>query len=310
MDRRSAWVLGIIFGGLFVVLLGFLGLVYATIEAGASGRTSRSGGVTGDVKVGVVEVLGEIVDSRKTVEQLEEFRTRSDIEAVVVRVDSPGGAVGPSQEIYDAILKLREKKKVVASMGSTAASGGYYIAAAAEKIYANPGTLTGSIGVIFQLPNVEGLMRWAGVQMVTLTAGEMKDSGSPFRAMNNAERELLTGMLADVHDQFIEAVAKGRGLEVEQVKPYADGRVFSGRQAKEWKLVDELGGLDAAAVGVLALADLKGEPELVYPKKEKPLLVELLGEEPGVMLGGWLRDGVETAAGSGGLQFRAPLSAQ
>ncbi len=305
MDRRSAWVLGIIFGGLFLVLLGFLGMVYATIESSASGRTARSGS-PGDVNVGVVEVLGEIVDSRKTVEQLDEFRTRDDIKAVIVRVDSPGGAVGPSQEIYDAILRLREEKKVVASMGSTAASGGYYISAAADKIYANAGTLTGSIGVIFQLPNVEGLMRWAGVKMTTLTAGDMKDSGSPFRTMTEPERELLEGMLADVHSQFIEAVASGRGLEVDQVKPYADGRVFSGRQAKEWKLVDELGGLDAAARGVLALAEIEGEPELVYPKKEKPLLIELLGEEPGVTLGSWLRDGVSGAAGSGGLMFRAP----
>lgn len=304
MDRRSAWVLGIVFGGLFIVLLGFLGLVYATIESGASGKTSRSK-IVGGVQIGVVEVLGEISDSRVTVEQLEDFRTRDEIKAVIVRVDSPGGAVGPSQEIYDAIRKLRKEKKVIASMGSTAASGGYYIAAAADRIYANPGTLTGSIGVIFQLPNVEGLMRWAGVQMNTLTAGAMKDSGSPFRAMSDAERELLVGMLADVHAQFIEAVAEGRGLEVDAVKPYADGRVFSGRQAKEWKLVDELGGLDAAATGIVALAELEGEPELVYPEKEKTLLMELLGEQPGATLGGWVREGVQGATGPVGLQFRA-----
>src|SRR5690606_11525623 len=131
-------------------------------------------------------------------------------------------------------------------------------------------------------------------------------AGSPCRSMTEPERDLLVGMLADVHDQFIQAVAEGRGLEVDQVKPYADGRVFSGRQAKEWKLVDELGGLDAAAIGALKLAELEGEPELVYPEKEKPLLIELLGEQPGATVGGWVREWIEGAAGPGGLQFRLP----
>src|SRR5690606_33085067 len=149
MDRRSAWVLGIVFGGLFLVLLAFLFLVQSTVRSGAGPLRSSSSSATGP-KVGVVEVIGAIEDSKKTVEQLVEFGRRDDIKAVVVRVDSPGGAVGPSQEIYAAIEQLSEKKKVVASMGSSAASGGYYIAAAADRIFANPGTLTGSIGVIFQ----------------------------------------------------------------------------------------------------------------------------------------------------------------
>ena len=306
MDRRSAWVLGIVFGGLFLVLFAFLGLVYAAVSSGTGGRggLSRSG-----ERVGVVEVVGEITESKKLIEQLEAFRDRDDIKAIVVRVDSPGGAVGPSQEIFDAIRKLREKKKVVASMGSTAASGGFYIAAAADRIYANPGTLTGSIGVIFQIPNVEGLMKWAGVQMNTITAGKLKDTGNMFRTMSEEERAYLEAMLEDVHQQFIEAVAEGRGMKVDEIAPYADGRIFTGRQAKDWKLVDALGGLEAAVAEAGKLGGIEGEPEIEYPKKEKPLLMELLGEQPGALAGDWVRGGVEGLTGRGGLQFRLPVPA-
>jgi protease-4 len=200
-------------------------------------------------------------------------------------VDSPGGAVGPSQEIYSAIKKLREKKHVLVSMGTLAASGGFYIACAGEKVYANPGTLTGSIGVIMQVPNMQGLMRWAGIEMQTLKQGALKDSGNPFRQMTGEERAYFEGVLGDVHGQFIDDVAKGRNLTPEQVKPYADGRVFTGRQAKEWKLVDELGGLEDAVAEAAKLGGIDGEPEMEYPRQEKKLLRELLGEEASTFLG-------------------------
>jgi protease-4 len=295
VDRRAAWVLGIIFGGLFLCLFGFL-IVFAIAV-----KSDDRGFGSGD-KVGVVEIVGEIRDSKKTLRELHEFAEADNIKAIVLRIDSPGGSVGPSQEIYDAVYKLREKKKVVVSMGSLAASGGFYIASAAEKVYANPGTLTGSIGVIFQIPNVAGVLKWAGVQMNTITAGKMKDSGSPFREMTADERQYFQGVLEDVHGQFIDAVAKGRGLKVEDVKPYADGRIFTGRQAKAWKLVDELGGFEDAVAEAGKLAGLKGEPKVEYPHHERKLLKELLGDEEADTLFHGAADVLQGF--SGGLAYR------
>jgi len=301
MDRRAAVVLGIVFGGLFLCLFGFLFLLFIAVRAGGSSEISSSG----VDRVGVVEVTGTITDSKKTVKELETFGKDSHIKAVVVRVDSPGGAVAPSQEIYAAMRKLREKKKVVVSMGSTCASGGFYIASAADKVFANPGTLTGSIGVIFQIPNVQGLMKWAGVEMNTVTAGKLKDIGSMYREMRPEERELLINMLEDVHQQFIAAVAEGRGLKPDEVKPYADGRVFSGRQAKEWKLVDELGGMQDAVAAAGKLGGIAGEPQVEYPKQERKFLKELLGEEADTMFHG----AAQALAPLGGpaMEYRMPL---
>jgi protease-4 len=274
MDRRAAWVLGIVFGGMFISLFGFLLVLYFAVKSDTS-----EGGSEGGDKVGVVEITGTIMDSKRTLKELNHFADADHIKAIVLRIDSPGGSVGPSQEIYDAVKRIRAKKKVVASMGSLAASGGFYVACAADKIYANPGTLTGSIGVIMEMPNVQGLLKWAGVEMNTLKAGKMKDSGSPFRDMTPEERAYFEGMLADVHEQFIEAVAAGRKLTVEEVKPLADGRVFSGRQAKEAKLVDELGGIEAAVAEAGKLGGISGEPKTEYPHKEKKLLRELMGDD-------------------------------
>lgn len=310
MDRRAAWILGFIFGGLFLCLFGFLFILSMAVRSGG-GDTDV---ISGDDIVGVVEVIGPIQDSKDIVEKIRKFRDADAVKAIVLRVDSPGGAVGPSQEIYDAILDARKKKKVVASMGSTAASGGYYIAAAADQIYANPGTLTGSIGVIFQIPNVEGLFRWAGVQMNTVTAGGMKDIGSPFKTMSPEDRAYLESVLQNVHVQFIQAVAEGRNLEVEAVRPYADGRIFTGEQAKSYKLVDELGGLQDAALAAAKLAGIEGEPTLRYPEKDKPLLRELLGEDlqgaAAGVISGAVKQGVNELGGGFGLQYRMPGLAQ
>lgn len=280
MDRRAAWVLGIIFGGLFLLLFAFLAVFWAAVRGGSHHETA------GGDRIGVVELTGEITDAKKLLEQLEDFRDDSGIKAIVLRIDSPGGAVAPSQEIYEAIRKIREKKKVVVSMGSLAASGGYYVACAADKIYADPGTLTGSIGVIMQVPNVQGLLNWAGVQMNTLTAGKMKDSLSPFRELKPDERAYYEGVLEDVHEQFIGAVALGRGLKIDQVRPLADGRVFTGRRAKELKLVDELGGLQDAVQAAAKLAGLSGEPQLEYPKKKSKWMEQFFGEDAATMFHG------------------------
>jgi protease IV len=297
MDRRAGWIIGIVFGGLFLCLFGFLAFTWYAFQ----GDHGPSFG--GGPKVGVVEVTGPISDSKKTLKELREFAESDSIKAIVVRIDSPGGAVGPSQEIYAAVRKLKDKKHVVVSMGSVAASGGFYIACGGEKIYANPGTLTGSIGVIFTFYNVQGLLKWAGVQVSPLTAGKMKDAGSPFKEMTADERAYFRGVLDDVHDQFIQAVADGRGLSVDQVKPVADGRVFTGRQAKEMKLVDALGGLEDAVAEAGRMGGIKGQPKMEYPRKEKRVLAELFGEEAQSVLRG-VAARLEEAVGSDGLQFR------
>lgn len=275
MNRRTAWVVGIVVGGLILCFFGVLAFFYAAVQ----GAGSSHHGSTGGGNIGVIEIKGEIKDSRRTLKDIHEFEDDNGIKAVLLRVDSPGGAVGPSQEIHDAVERLREKKKVVVSMGSLAASGGYYIAVAGDKVYANAGTLTGSIGVIMQTFNVSGVLKWAGVETNTLTAGKMKDVGSPFRAMTADERTYMLALLADVHAQFIEAVAKGRHLKLEEVKPIADGRVFSGRQAKALKLVDELGGFDAAVADAGKMAGIKGEPTLVYPHHPRQFLRNLFGDD-------------------------------
>jgi protease IV len=297
MDRRSGWIIGIVFGGLFLCLFAFLGLTWYAFQG------DRGASFNGAPRVGVVEVTGTITDSKKTLKELRDFADADSIKAIVIRVDSPGGAVGPSQEIYEAVRKLREKKHVIISMGSIAASGGFYIACGGEKIYSNPGTLTGSIGVIFTLLNVQGLLKWAGVQVSPLTAGKMKDAGSPYKEMTPEERAYLKGVLDDVHDQFIQAVAEGRNLTVDQVKPLADGRVFTGRQAKDLKLVDAMGGLEDAVAEAGRLGGIKGQPKMEYPRKERRMLAELFGEEAETLVHG-VAARMEDAVGTPGLQFR------
>jgi protease-4 len=214
-------------------------------------------------------VEGVILDAQQTVSDLKKFGESPSVKAIVLRIDSPGGGVVPSQEIHDAVLRVRNKqnKAVVASMGTVAASGGYYIAAATDRIMANPGTLTGSIGVIMELANLEGLLKKIGVENVVVKSGRHKDIGSPFRKMSDEDRRILQSVMDDVHTQFIEAVAEGRSLDVSDVRPLADGRIFTGRQAKEIKLVDELGDLDDAIRLAADLGGIEGEPKVVEPRK-------------------------------------------
>ena len=226
-------------------------------------------------KVALINVSGIIIDSSGVVEELKEHAKNSSIKAIVIRVNSPGGAVAPSQEIYQEILKVKEKKKVVVSMGSVAASGGYYIAAAADKIVANAGTLTGSIGVIMEIPNVKGLMEKIGIEAQVIKSGKHKDIASVFKSLSPEEKEILQSVLDDVHDQFIQAVSDGRGMDYEDAKKIADGRIFTGRMAKEFGLVDELGSLEDAIALAGQLSGIKGEPEVVR-KEEKFSLIEML----------------------------------
>lgn len=232
----------------------------------------------GGEKVAVVRIEGVIVDSREAIEELRKFRDNPSVKAIVLRIDSPGGGVVASQEIYSEVLKTRAdgRVKVVTSMGNLAASGGYYIAAATDRIVANPGTLTGSIGVIMELANVQGLLEKVGVQSVVIKSGTHKDLASPFRAMSAADRAILQTVLDDVHDQFIQAVAAGRAMKIEQVRDLADGRVFTGRQAKTARLVDELGDLQDAIRLAGKMVGIAGEPRVVETHKRFSLR-DLLG---------------------------------
>jgi protease-4 len=220
-------------------------------------------------------LLGPIVDSKETIEEIRNYVKDASIKAVVLRIDSPGGAVAPSQEIYEEVRKAAAKKKIVVSMGSVAASGGYYIASPATKIVANPGTLTGSIGVIMEIPNLEGLMNKIGVKTEVIKSGSHKDIASIFRGIKKEDREILQGVLDNVHEQFITAVAEGRNMPREDVKKIADGRVFTGEQALEIGLVDQLGNLEDAEKTAANLAGIKGEP-VVVTKKEGLSLINLL----------------------------------
>jgi protease-4 len=235
------------------------------------------GGVSLREKVALVRVEGPIVDSKNPVEEVKGYAEDPSIKGIVMRVDSPGGAVAPSQEIFEEVRKAAGKKNVVVSMGSVAASGGYYISAPATKIVANPGTLTGSIGVIMEIPNVEGLLNKVGIKTEIVKSGRHKDLASSFRSLSEEDRKILQDVLDDVHGQFISAVAEGRKMPLEEVKKLADGRVFTGRQAKELGLVDELGSLQDAITISARLAGIKGEPEVVTRKKKLSLFDILRG---------------------------------
>ncbi len=235
-------------------------------------------------RIAVIRVEGVIMDSQATVGELKRFSENPSVKAIVLRIDTPGGGVVPSQEIYDAIKRVRNKnnKAVIASMGSVAASGGYYIAAATDRIVANPGTLTGSIGVIMETANIEGLLQKIGVEGVIIKSGKYKDVGSPLRKMSAEERGLLQAVMDDVHKQFIEAVAEGRSMELRAAQGLADGRIFTGRQAKEAKLVDELGDLEDAIQLAAEVVGIEGEPKVVEPRRRFSLR-ELLDSKLSMM---------------------------
>jgi len=257
---------------LLILLFLFLFLIVISLIV-----TLMQKNVTLGDKIALLRVEGPIFDSKDTIDELKGYVKDSSIKAIVLRVDSPGGAVAPSQEIYEEVRKAVVKKKIVVSMGSVAASGGYYIAAPASRIIANPGTLTGSIGVIMEIPNIEGLMSKIGVKTEVIKSGKHKDIASVFRGIGKEEREILQNVLDNVHDQFITAVAEGRRMLRDDIKKIADGRVFTGEQALKAGLVDELGNLEDAIKAAASLAGIKGEP-VVVTKKEKLSVINLLRE--------------------------------
>ncbi|GKS56800.1 multidrug transporter [Nitrospira sp.] len=269
--KRWRFVLGLILAGTALTVLG--SWLLGDVEFGVVDR------------VALIRIEGVILDSREAVGELRRFGDNPSVKAIVLRIDSPGGGVVPSQEIHDAVRRVRNKtnKAVVASMGTVAASGGYYIAVATDRIMANPGTLTGSIGVIMETANIEGLLQKLGVEGVVVKSGRYKDVGSPLRKMSDEERSILQVVMDDVHDQFIEAVAEGRALELNEARQMADGRVFTGRQAKDLRLVDELGDLDDAIQLAADLGGIEGEPQVIEPKRRFSVR-ELLESKLGTVL--------------------------
>jgi protease IV len=264
----------VIIGAIIVVFLGLLFIGSVFIAKALLGTDERQ--FVQKPGIGLVEVKGMILDSRETVRQLRHFLKKDDIKAVVLRVDSPGGVVAPSQEIYEEVRKFAAKKKIVVSMGSLAASGGYYISAPATLIYANPGTITASIGVIIKLSNIEALMDKIGIKATVIKTGKFKDSGSPVRELTVEDRAMFQSVIDSTHNQFIKAVASGRKLPEDEVRRIADGRVLSGEQALALKLVDRLGTLQDAIEEAGRLAGIKGEPEVILPPKRKINYLDIL----------------------------------
>ncbi|MCW8800198.1 MAG: signal peptide peptidase SppA, partial [Desulfobacter sp.] len=228
--------------------------------------------------IGVVEVTGPILSSKKIVEDLKGFMDDDAIKAIILRVDSPGGGIGPSQEIYRELMKTRDAKTVIASMGSVAASGGYYIACATQGIVANAGTITGSIGVIMEYANIEQIAKKIGISPVVIKSGEYKDMGSPMRELKDSEKQLFQNLVDELHAQFVSDAAHARNMETDVMAKLADGRVYTGQTAMKLKLVDRIGNMDDAVQWAGQMAGIEGELTLVYPKDDKITLFRKLTE--------------------------------
>jgi protease-4 len=260
------WLWGLIGTASMLVIFFVVILLITILLTGGEGITDSG------TKVGVVNVDGVISSdlAEKIVRLLTKYADDPAIKAIILKIDSPGGGVASSQEIYEEVRRVQSVGKlVVASLGSVAASGGYYIACAAQRIVAHPGTVTGSIGVIVQLANAEELLRKIGIEPVVITSGPFKDSGSPTRALRPEERQVFQALVDDVYQQFVEAVAQGRNLPVEEVRQAADGRIYTGRQAKDLRLVDDLGGFQDAISYITTTLGIEGKPRLVQEGKER-----------------------------------------
>jgi protease-4 len=272
--KRSNLLLWIIVGGgafLFFILCLFALAFYFADEGPAS--LSFSG-----YQVAALELEGVIADSKDFVDELKDYGNRSGVRAVVLRINSPGGGVAASQEIYEAIKKFRleSKKKVVVSMGSVAASGGYYTACAADRIYANPGTITGSIGVIAEWYNYGDLLRWAKLQSIVFKSGTFKDSGSATRPLTEEEKSYFQNLVSNMYGQFVSAVASSRRMSEADVRKLADGRVYTGQEAKFNGLIDAIGTYQDAIAEAAKLGGISGTPRVLSPAKKSFSILELL----------------------------------
>jgi len=249
------------------VIVGLLVFFFALLFFFGRYSGSKPGRFAFGDKIAIVEIKGVIAQSSGIIEELQQHLEDEGVKAIILRIDSPGGGVGPSQEIHREILKIKLKKKIITSMGSVAASGGYYIACASDLIVANPGTITGSIGVLMQFSNFEELLKKIGIKGVVLKSGEHKDIGSPLREMKPEEKKIMQEVLDNVHQQFIQAVAEGRKLDYSRVVQIADGRILTGEQAKNLGLVDKMGNLQDTIDITAEMVGIEGKPNVLYPKK-------------------------------------------
>jgi len=274
-SRVPAFFFGVFSGCLAgIIFFSFIAALFTTRT------TESSSDFFSTQKVAIIPIEGEILEARDTIDLLHRYADMSTVRAIVVRINSPGGAVAPSQEIYEEIrkVKARSHKPIVASLDSVAASGGFYIASACDEIVSNPGSITGSIGVIMQWMDIKDLVAWAKMKPETITSGAMKDVGSPYRDVTPEERAYLQRITTQLHGQFMRAVADGRHgkMSLEDVQKIADGRVFTGEEALDLRLVDRIGNLDDAINVAARRAGIRGRPGTVYPRKRRPSLFDLL----------------------------------
>lgn len=277
-EKRSRTWLWVLIGGgafvLFVVLV--FSLIYFTLRSGSGDQASSFAGF-GD-KIGVVDLDGVILDSDTVVSELKKFGDDDSIKAIIIHVDSPGGGVAASEEIYREVKRLRDEKhkRIVSSISTVGASGAYYVSSATNKIFANNGSIVGSIGVIAEWVNYGDLMRWAKLKPEVLKVGALKDTGDPTREMTPEERAYMQSLINNMYGQFVQAVADGRHAKVDDIKSIADGRVWTGQEALSMKLIDQIGDFQAAVEDTAKSVNIKGEPTLVYPQKERKTLLDLL----------------------------------
>ncbi|MCP3944251.1 MAG: signal peptide peptidase SppA [Desulfobacteraceae bacterium] len=264
----------IICGCMTLAFIGFVSLIYLSSKMMDTGFSESLGSRKGNI--GVVEVLGPILSSKKIIENIKNFREDDDIKAIIVRIDSPGGGIGPSQEIYRELIKTRSEKIVVASMGSVAASGGYYVAAATQGIVANPGTITGSIGVIMEYANLMEIAKKIGISSVVIKSGEFKDMGSPLRELKENEKKIFQDLVDELHLQFVSDAARARNMKIDTMTSLADGRVYTGQKALKLKLVDRLGNMGDAVQWAGELAHIKAKLVPVYPREDKMMFIREL----------------------------------
>src|SRR5215471_13144395 len=273
--RSRVWLWVLIGGGaFFLFVLAVFTLVYVALHAGGQQAGIHA---FGD-KIGVVDLEGVIIDPNETVEQLRKFADDDSIKAIIIHVNSPGGGVAASEEIYRQVKRIRDEKKkyIVSSIQTVGASGAYYVSSATNKIYANSGSVVGSIGVIAEWVNYGDLMRWAKLKQEVLKVGEFKDTGDPSREMTPAERAYMQGLIDNMYGQFVSAVADGRHAKVEDIKAIADGRVWTGEQAISIHLIDQVADFQAAVYDTAKAVNIKGEPTLVRPEKDRKTVADLL----------------------------------
>ncbi len=274
-ERRSRVWLWLLFGGGAFLL--FVGAVFTLVYLSFGGHDEESFGGFGE-KIAVVELEGVILSPKQVVAQLKKFADDDSIKAIILHVNSPGGGVSASEEIYREVKRIRDakKKRIVSSIETVGASGAYYVASASDKIYADKGSIVGSIGVIAQWVNYAELLQWAKLKSITLKAGEFKDTGNPAREMTPVERDYLQGLINDMHTQFIQAVAEGRKAKESDIRLIANGKVWTGEQAYSMKLVDQLADFEDAVKDTAKAVGIKGEPSLVWPPKSRRSGLDLI----------------------------------